>query len=338
MSKQPTFTPPAWLRNSHLQVMGSVFIPRHITLFPSEDRYFDLADGSKLVTECTWQKNRRQATTLLIVHGLNGSTISSYIRGTASKAYEAGFNVVRVNLRNGGNREEMSKTLCHAGQSDDISTVVRELIHLDQLPRIGIIAFSFGANISLKAAAEWGDKAPPQVVGIVGVSPLIDLDATTDALDHKAPAIYRYQLLKGLKSMVRERAKLFPGQYDTSGLASIKHLRAFDDMYAPYNGFKDAADYYAKASCLPHLGKITIPTLLISSEDDAVIPVKSFRQVDNPHIQLLITKHGGHGGFISRESGKDPDRHWAETRAVEFFSVKSPGIAPHTYPQKAPSP
>lgn len=104
-------------------------MPRPIRFFPSKNRRFQLPDGSQLVGECSWQANKTAAPTLLIIAGLNGSTISPYVRGTTAKAYSRGFNVVRVNLRNGGGSEKYSKTLSHAGQSADIQLVIEELIN-----------------------------------------------------------------------------------------------------------------------------------------------------------------------------------------------------------------
>ncbi|MDP3993078.1 MAG: alpha/beta fold hydrolase [bacterium] len=313
------FLPARILGNTHLQTLGNVLIPRAIRAFPSVDRLFELPDGSILVGECSWQSGKGSVPTVLILHGLNGSTISSYVRGTAAKAYAQGFNVIRLNLRNAGQTEKYSRTLCHAGQSDDLLQVIKELIEQDGLSKIGLIAYSFGANICLKAAAEWGEQVPKEIFGPVGVSPLVDLAATTESVDRSAPPIYRWQLLRGRKSVIRIRSRLFPGQYDTLPLGRIKTLRQYDDIYSPKNGFKDADDYYARTSALPLLGLVALPTLLIQADDDMVVPVSSFKEIDNPNIEVIITKGGGHNGFISQSRGTDPDHHWAENRAVEYL-------------------
>ncbi len=313
------FTPPFWLKNPHLQTLGSVLVPRALRTFPSENRRFEMSDGSQLETECSWQKDRHAMSTLIVVHGLNGSTFSSYTRGVSSKAFRRGLNVIRLNLRNAGNGEALSKTLCHAGQSNDLIEVMTELVTKDSLDKIDLIGFSFGGNICLKAAAEWPAQVGAAVKGIVGISPLVDLAAAVEAID-QAPVIYRFQLLRGLKSTLKRRHKLFPGAYDLHRLGAIRTLREFDEEYSKYNGFKNADDYYAQASSLPHLGKITTPTLLIQADDDRVIPAESFRAIKNEQIEVCLTRHGGHGGFISAYKGGDADRHWAENRAIDFFS------------------
>lgn len=314
-----TFRLARWLKNPHLQTVGSVLVPRAMKIIPSKNRLFRLTDGSQLVAECSWQAQKTAVATVIILPGLNGSTVSSYIRGTAAKAYGKGLNVVRLNLRNGGGSEKYSKTLLHAGQSDDLKCVIRELVSEDGLPKIGLIGFSFGGNICLKAVGEWGEAIPKQVIGAVGISPLIDLAATADSIDHHAPAVYRWQLLRGLKSSLRKRARLFPGEYSVSGLKAVKKFRDYDNFTALYNGFTDADDYYAHVSAKPLLPQITIPTLLIHADDDAVIPLNSFMGITNGSINLFDTHGGGHGGFIGQNRNGDPDLHWAENRAVEFI-------------------
>jgi predicted alpha/beta-fold hydrolase len=308
-----------WLKNPHLQTVGSVLVPRAMKVFPSKNRLFQLSDGSQLVAECSWQVQKKAAPTVIILPGLNGSTVSSYVRGTAAKAFGKGLNVVRLNLRNGGGSEKYSKTLMHAGESDDLWSVIDELIAVDGLAKIGLIGFSFGGNIALKAIGEWGIDVPRQVIGAVGISPLIDLAATADSIDNRAPAIYRWQLLRGLKSSLRKRAGLFPGQYDIQGLRAVKKFRDYDNFTASYNGFRNADDYYAQVSSRRLLPKITIPTLLIHADDDAVIPMDSFSAITNSSISLFATRGGGHGGFIGQKRNGDSDLHWAENRAVEFI-------------------
>ncbi|MEX1051966.1 MAG: alpha/beta fold hydrolase [Patescibacteria group bacterium] len=309
-----------WLKSPHLQTIGSVLMPRPIRFFPSKDRRFQLPDGSQLVGECTWQAEPTTAPTLVIIAGLNGSTVSPYVRGTTAKAFTRGFNVVRVNLRNGGGSEKYSRTLSHAGQSADIRLVIEELINKDSLPKIGLMGFSYGGNACLKAVGEWGEDAPKELIGAVGISPLIDLAAADKSVDNTAPGIYRALMLYGQMSSLRARNRLFPGMYDAKAIKRIKTLGDYDRFCAPHNGFNDAHDYHVKASARQFLPSIAVPTLIIQSADDVVIPVRSFEGLDdNPNIELVITQGGGHGGFISQSKNGDPDHHWAENRAIEFL-------------------
>lgn len=93
------------------------------------------------------------------------------MRGLTSKFFAKGCNIVRLNLRNGGGSQKLSKNLGHAGQSGDIQLVLNELIQTDKLPKIGVVAFSFSANLCLKAIAEWGESVPKQIMAIACISP-----------------------------------------------------------------------------------------------------------------------------------------------------------------------
>jgi predicted alpha/beta-fold hydrolase len=108
-------------------------------------------------------------------------------------------------------------------------------------------------------------------------------------------------------------------------LNGIKHLWDWDDAMQPYNGFRDAMDYYANASSLPFIPHIRVPALIIHAEDDPFIPFDSFtdsRAVTNPSVLLLASRHGGHVAFCGQRQ-PDEDRAWAENRAVEFCRMLS---------------
>ena len=122
---------------------------------------------------------------------------------------------------------------------------------------------------------------------------------------------------------MRRKAELFPGRFDVNRLRGIKHLRDWDDAFQPYNGFRDAAEYYAHASSLPYLPQIRIPALIITAEDDPFIPIQSFydkRLTENPSICLLAPRHGGHVAFCGRGSDAE-DRAWGLMPPAEYAAA-----------------
>ena len=133
--------------------------------------------------------------------------------------------------------------------------------------------------------------------------------------------IYQQDFLRRLRWRIRVKEKLFPDLYDSTGLRRLRSIEQFDNRYiAPMFGFEDADDYYAKASSLPVIGRIRIPTLMIHSQDDPFIPFEPLRDPSiaaNPYVLLLAPEHGGHVAFMSAKSGNE-DRFWAENRLVEF--------------------
>ena len=320
------FAPRAFLRGAHVQTLAAALLPRRHTLLPVEERLFNVEAGVadvQVLCHCHWQADRRAAATLVLLHGLEGSSAAQYVLGTAGKAWAAGMNVVRMNMRNCGGTERLAPTLYHSGLSADLGAVARELIAEDKLPRIFLAGFSMGGNIALKLAGEWGGEAPPEVRAVAAVSPAIDLAACADALHRPGNRLYEWNFLWGLKRRLRTKARLFPGRYETRGLRRLGSVRAFDDQVtARYCGFTGADDYYARSSASPLLERIARPTLILHSQDDPFVPLvpeTRARLAANPHIRLVETAGGGHCAFLAAANGYDG--RWAERSVVEFFSA-----------------
>ena len=286
----------------------------------NEERLFQVEADSQVLARCRWQADRAEHPTLVMWHGMEGSTASAYMVSTAEKAFRAGFNVVRVNFRNCGGTEHLSPTLYHGGLTADLRVVIDALVKTDRLSRIFVAGFSLGGNMVLKLAGEYGDNPPSEVMGICAVSPSVDLGASTTHMALRRNWIYQQDFLRRLKNRLRRKQKLFPDLYDISGLGGIHSIEQFDDHFvAPAFGFADARDYYAKASSLPLIRRIRIPTLIIHAEDDPFIPFAPLRDpsiATNPYVLLMATERGGHVAFLSANAGED--RFWAENRLVDF--------------------
>ncbi|HVG20873.1 MAG TPA: alpha/beta fold hydrolase [Blastocatellia bacterium] len=317
------FVPHPAMKNAHAQTIMGALIRRRFKLVAenTEARFFDVAPGVRVLAHCSWQVERAAKPTLIIAHGMEGSSESRYMLGTTEKALGAGFNVVRLNHRNCGGTEHLTPTLYHAGLTDDIRRIIDELIDRDKLAEIYLAGFSLGGNIVLKLAGEYGRRIPGAVRGVVAVSPSIDLASCADAIEMRSNVVYNWNFLLSLRSRLRRKAELFPDRYDTSRLRGVWSIREFDDVYtAPHAGFRNVAHYYERASALPFISRIAAPTLIIHAKDDPFVPFAPFERPEvtsNPNVALLATEHGGHVGFISgRAEGEN--RFWAEVMVVEF--------------------
>jgi uncharacterized protein len=315
------FEPPFLLRNPHLMTIAAAFWRRKFThLYPSTPRLFETEPGTKVRADCHWQKSPAEHATLILLHGLEGSSDSGYMLGTADKAFYAGFNVLRMNQRNCGGTDDLTPTLYNSGLSRDARAVVRELIERDGLREIFAAGFSMGGNLVLKMAAEFGESAPPELRAVAGICPSCDLGACADAIGELRNRIYERHFVRRLKRRMIHKSKLFPEQYPLNGLAKIRSVRQFDDaITAKFCGFRDADDYYTRSSALGVLAEIRVPTLLLVAQDDPMIPFRSFELAKlsaNPRIILETPRHGGHCGFIARSGSGE--RFWAEARIVEF--------------------
>lgn len=321
------FVPHPLFVNGHAQTLVAYVWPRRFQYRSArldEERYFEIEDGVRLLAHCRWQKDRHSSPTILLVHGLEGSSISIYILGTADKAFRAGFNVVRLNLRNCGSTEHLTPTLYNSGMSGDLNAVVQDLIERDGLRRIFIAGFSMAGNMALKLAGEAPAALPTELSGICAISPPIDLQTSAVSLEERANWIYQQSFIRSLRRRMRHKQKLFPDLYDTTDIHLVRTVRDFDNRYTSvHGGYESAEDYYARASALPLIRHIRIPTLLIHAQDDPFIPFCSFRDsslTTTPSVTFIAPEHGGHVGFIAADTHGE-DRFWSENRVVQFCKL-----------------
>lgn len=330
------FYPHPLFRGGHAQTLAGYAWPRRYRLRShlDKERLFQVAPNTRVLAHCRWQPEPRNHPTIVAWHGIEGSSDSVYLLETAGKAFRAGFNVVRVNLRNCGNTDHLTDAIYHGGLTEDLRSVVEELIERDGLTRIFTLGFSLGGNMVLKLAGEYGDSAPKEIVAAVAVSPSVDLNASANAINLRSNWIYHKDFVKRLKRRIKVKAKLYPQIYDASNVHLVRTLREFDDQYtALAHGFLNADDYYFKASALRVIDRIKLPTLIIHAQDDPFIPFAPLRDpavTGNPNILLLAPERGGHVAFIARKPRKrvsedviDDNRFWAESRVVEFCKLAS---------------
>jgi hypothetical protein len=322
------FEPHRLLRNAHVMTITGALLPRRTPrLSRAEGRLFEVEPRTQLLALCHWQREPSRLPTLALVHGLEGSSESGYMRTLAARAFAAGFNVLRINQRNCGGTERLTTTLYNSGLSADFRTILLELVERDRLKQIFLAGYSMGGNLVLKMAAELGAAAPRELRGICAVCPTLDLAACVDAIERPENRLYQWHFVRHLKSRVRRKAKLFPGQFELNGMDRVRTVREFDDaITAPCCGYRSAADYYERASAMRVVHQIAVPTLILTSKDDPVVPFESFGAPEiagNPRIQIAATQSGGHCAFISRSRG--PERYWAEARVLEFCIAHAQG-------------
>jgi predicted alpha/beta-fold hydrolase len=287
-----------------------------------EERIFETAPGARVLAHCHWHRERRNHPTLLALHGLEGSSSAHYMRGLADKAFARGFNVLLLNQRNCGGTEHLSDGLYHSGLTADADHVIRELA-ADGIERIVVGGYSLGGNLALKLAGDHGPNPPPQLRGVAAISPVMELEACVRALERRTNLVYQWNFVRGLRARMRRKAACHPGKFALERLADVRTVRQFDELYtAPHFGFAGASDYYYRASAIRVVDRIQVPALIITAEDDPFVPTAPFRDprvTSNPNVEVLITRHGGHCGFVT-EAGNGSDGYWAEERVADFAS------------------
>jgi predicted alpha/beta-fold hydrolase len=272
---------------------------------------------------------------VLLLHGLEGSAHSLHTQGLAHLAARAGWRATVLNFRSCARdprdiRRRLPNRrprLYHSGETGDLDFVVRTLAAREPGVPITAIGFSLGGNVLLKWLGEHGEEG--QAAGIAAAAVLsvpYDLGAASRFLERPAGRIYAYHFLRRLRPKALDVLARFPREtahLDADRIRGARTFAAFDrHVTAPLHGFASAEDYYARASSLPYLGRIRVPTLCISSEDDPFFPrewLAPARAAASPDVRFEVTPWGGHTGFVS---GPWPWRphYWAEEASVAWLA------------------
>lgn len=327
------FVPRLGMSNGHVQTIIGNFLPRPpLPLETSaEEVLVDATDGSRVLCHCHWQPEpvRANRLTLILVHGLEGSSNSRYIQGVTARAWAIGCNVIRMNMRNCCETEALTPTLYHSDLSGDVGAVIEHFAAKFHLERVALVGYSMGGNLVLKLAGEWGERRP--LMAVATVCPVIDLAPSADALHLPANRLYEYRFLRGLVQRFRRKAAMHPGRYAADSADRVRSLREFDDkIVARYCGFRNADDYYYRAAAARVVDRIAVPTLVLLAKDDPFIrllPETRASLVANPHIDFVETEHGGHCAFLSRDAGDDT--HWAEATLIRYLQAVAGGMNGH---------
>ncbi len=261
------------------------------------------------------------APTLLILHGLEGSSNSHYARGAAASARALGWRTLALNYRSCSGEPNRNPRFYHCGETGDLGFVVERTLERFDAPLV-LAGFSLGGNVLLKWLGECGDGIFPCIRGAVCISASLKPAACAKALDSSSGFIYRRHLLGSVKQKAERFARLHPGLIDIAEVRRARKFHRFDRLViAPLYGFRDELDYYEKADATPYLRHIRVKTLLLAAADDPIVPPHVFphREVgESKWLSGVLSERGGHVGFVTGSNPCSPN-YWAEERALTFL-------------------
>ena len=340
-----SYEPPARLWNGHLQtIIPSLFrkvsVPyvRERIETPDDD-FLDL-DWAKAAKNEEWIMNNEKTADqhsslsishyplVILSHGLEGSSTSSYLVGMVQHLTKNGFDCLAWHARSCSGEMNRQQRFYHIGETGDLDFVVQYAL-AKGYQTIYLMGFSAGGNVTLKYIGEngpshGGKSLNPAIKKAVVFSVPVDVMGSARRLEQWDSLVYNYRFNRTLKRKVRQKAALMPGAFPTEATMKARSIREFDNLFtAPMNGFRDVTDYYTRSSSLQFIPNIAIPTLLVSAKNDPFLSPECFpadlaREL--PNVWMEFPEQGGHCGFPSK-SGGIQGTYWSEERAVAFLST-----------------
>jgi predicted alpha/beta-fold hydrolase len=311
------------VRGGHLQTIVGNLLPAKTERYRAVRHTVRLDDGDAVVLhdDCpaAWGP---ACGAVLLIHGLAGCHESGYMVRIAHKLHQRGIRAFRMDLRRCGAGFGLARYPYHAGRSLDALAALDEVARLCPKAPLMIAGFSLGGNIALKLLGEHADRLSSNLVCGMAVNPSLDLTACINWIDRPAARLYDRHFVKLLCRQVKELRERDSGAVHAAFHRKPRGIREFDELYtAPVCGFGTAARYYECSSAAQFVPKIRVPTLILSSRDDPLVPAPPFEALVRPdNVWLHLTEHGGHLGYVGRR-GVDPDRRWMDWRVLDWFAT-----------------
>ncbi len=322
MARDIIYSPAWWIPGGHLQTLwGKLF--RRQAPAPTNLERWDTPDGD--FVEVHRLPGPRGSPRLILLHGLEGTIRSHYAQGLLGEAVRRGWAADLLIFRSCGSEMNRTKRFYHSGETSDLALVLDRIVNEFSDVPIALAGVSLGGNVLLKFLGERGNDLPPQLAAAAAISVPFDLGRSSQRINRGFSTMYQRFFLESLKRKVREKVVHFPDLAQPERIAGLRTLEDFDDVItAPVHGYRDAEDYYTRASSLPSLSGIRLNTLLLSAVDDPMLPPEVLDEVrevarTNPALHIEFVQKGGHAGFVT---GSLPWRpfYYAEYRVGEFFA------------------
>jgi hypothetical protein len=237
---------------------------------------------------------------LVLFHGLEGSSASQYAQAFAALARDRGWACSVPHFRGCSGELNHAPRAYHSGDFEEIGWILQRLRATSAQPLLAV-GVSLGGNALLRWAQEAGDSAAATVAAVAAVCSPIDLAAAGRAIDRGFNrAVYARMFLSTMVPKALRKWQQHPGLFDRERVAAARTIFAFDDAFtAPLHGFAGTADYWARASAAPHLGRLRIPALVLNAGNDPFVPA---RELPSPQqagrfVTFWRPAAGGHVGF-----------------------------------------
>ena len=303
-----TLRSPSWLLGGHAQtIVPSLWLPKAPVRYRRErwttpdDDFIDL-DWAESPTQPSPLPNDRPL--FVLFHGLEGNSDSHYARTLTAAALARGWRAVIPHFRSCSGELNLAPRFYHSGDAVEIDWILARLsASMPSGTPLYVAGVSLGGNALLRWLGEQGQTATRIVRAAASISAPLDLAAGGHSLARGFNQIYTRHFLKTLKRKSEAKLRQFPKLFELDAMQAAQNLHAFDNVVtAPLHGFRDADDYWSRASSKPILPAIQVPTLVLNARNDPFLPRSALPSPGavSPAVTLLQPDQGGHVGFTGR--------------------------------------
>lgn len=298
------FMPSFFLRNPHLQtILASLKIRalgQHLLRERSEKILVDAGDGIRLLGYRTNRPEGRSLGIVILLHGWEGSSDSTYMLTTGHRLYKSGYDVIRLNLRDHGDSHHLNEGVFHSARIEEVFSAVTNIVASAGDKPCHLIGFSLGGNFGIRIALRLDPLKAGTLENVIAISPVLDPVKATYAIDGGF-FVYRDYFVKKWKRSLARKQHLFPRHYDFSDVMELKTCMAITERVIPrYTPFMDVFEYFQTYTLTgAAFSRLAVPVTILAAEDDPVIPVDDFRTLPgNGGLRVVIERYGGHCGFL----------------------------------------
>ncbi len=318
-----SFQPPRLLRSPHTQSILASTLPRKLRVMPrarpmleaSEHMVLDCGDGVRLLGELARQPGESRGLVTLI-HGWEGSSRSTYMLSAGSALYNAGYDLFRLNLRDHGPSHHLNPELFNSTRLPEVIGAIKAIQNKLPRERQYLAGYSLGGNFALRVAA----KAPEHGIHldrVVGVCPALNPVKTMKALE-QGWWLYEKYFVRKWKRSLKRKLDHYPELGYRDDLLKLNSLREMNAFFVPrYTEFPDAETYLmAYAIIGDALSELQVPSHIITSSDDPMIPAEDLAQLaQSENLTVEQTPYGGHCGFVNNFKLDS----WVDGRLLQLF-------------------
>jgi uncharacterized protein len=299
-----SFLPAFWARSPHIQTIFGSLKLRAAGINEMTDASLeiitDAGNGARLLGYHSRQHGRLPRALIILIHGWEGSSDSTYVLSTGRFLFRRGYDIFRLNLRDHGKSHHLNRGLFHGALTDETAQAVGNIARLLPDRPCYLVGFSLGGNFALRIALRQSGLPIPNLRRAFSISPALDPYRSTLAIDQSLP-IYRNYFLAKWKRSLRRKERCFPELYNFENILHHKTCMALTEAIMPwYTEYENYRDYFSRYTLTGDLlASLAFPVTIITSADDPVVPVADFRHLPkNRFLDLSIQPYGGHCGFL----------------------------------------